>query len=103
MDNALAFAVWLQRPGFAQATGHVQAMDWFVISTLCCLFFLLGCFATMGVIIWRRTNRPKPQIRLLMELEDEPDEEVTAPKTNGAQPDRCREGWEKPGDWWQKS
>lgn len=105
MRSVVAFAVWLHRPGLAQAAGHAQAMDWFVITTVCCLFFLLGCLATMGVIIWRRTNRPKPHMRLLMELDEEPDEQVTTQKTNNgarSRPDRSREGWEKPGDWWQK-
>jgi len=99
MSTLLAFPVWLHRPEFGSRTEDTAAMDWFVLATLATLFFLLGCFATMAWLIWRRTTRPEPHVRLLMELEQEADgtetDEEKPPKEEG-QP------WERPADWWNK-
>ncbi len=77
----------------------VEASDWFVLFTLGTLLFLLGSFAVWAWIIWRRTTRPQPHMRLLMELEEEPaagsmtvhSDEPTAPP------------WRQPADWWKKT
>lgn len=77
-----------------------QASDWFVLFTLATLWFLLGAFAASAWIIWRRTTRPKPHVRLLMELENSQEDErepAAADKASPAAP------WEKPADWWKKT
>ena len=47
----------------------VEASDWFVLFTLGTLFFLLGAFAMWASVIWRRTTKPDPHVKLLMELD----------------------------------
>ncbi len=79
----------------------VEASDWFVLFTLATLWFLLGSFAVWGWLIWRRTTRPEPHVRLLMELEEENDvgsgqHAAARDKPESAAP------WEQPADWWQK-
>lgn len=101
-----AFAVWLHRPEVGLRGEHVEAMNLFVLITLCCLFFLLGCFGTMAVIIWRRTARPKPHIQLLMELDDvnepQPPEQPADQTPASFKPPSSGEAWQRPTDWWKK-
>ena len=96
----LAFAVFYQRPLAGAHTADTAAMDWFVLFTLCTLFFLLGCLATAAWQIWRRTTRPQPHERLLQELaETDPDTLL-----RGGEPvdDKGGEPWAKPADWWRQ-
>ncbi|MDZ4287160.1 MAG: hypothetical protein U0984_04335 [Prosthecobacter sp.] len=97
MNALLAFPVWLRRPDFGHHVEDTAAMDWFVLATLGFLFFLLGCFATWAWLLWRRSHRPTPQVKLLMELEEE--ERQTETKRPPAEP---AEPWERPADWWKK-
>jgi len=97
---AHAFMTWLDRPAdTVTASEIVPAAQWFVIITLATLFFLLGCFATLMWVIWRRTVNPPPHVRLLMELADE---EVSRAKqaTMGGEED-ARADWERDADWWR--
>ncbi|WP_395748395.1 hypothetical protein [Prosthecobacter sp.] len=89
----------------------LEASDWAVLFTLGTLLFLLGAFAMWAWLIWRRTTRPEPHVKLLMELEEEaaeaeetgrrastsssaPEEESSPPKTAP---------WEQSADWWKKA
>lgn len=81
-----------------------EASDWFVLFTLGTLLFLLGAFAASAWMIWRRSTRPEPHARLLMELEDESTQAAaaTAAAPAGEQPETAAP-WEQPADWWKKS
>ncbi|MGV3659261.1 MAG: hypothetical protein ACO1TE_03730 [Prosthecobacter sp.] len=90
----------------------VEASDWFVLFTLGTLLFLLGSFAAWAWLIWRRTTRPKPHMRLLMELENDNEaaenndtaatgrDERTTPQGEKPAP---AAPWEQPADWWRKT
>lgn len=103
MKPLLAFPVFIRRPDFGMQTGSTEALDWFVIATLCFFFFLLGCFATVAWQIWRRTTRPPPHVQLLMELDDSDDEQILSregdapPKEPNPKPP-----WEKNPEWWKQ-
>ncbi len=93
---------------FARPTGETakvprewaEASDWFVLFTLGTLLFLLGCFASWAWIIWRRTHKPEPHMRLLMDLEDEAAHEQRAsPKREEISP---KAPWEQSPDWWKE-
>ncbi len=77
-----------------------EASDWFVLFTLGTLLFLLGAFAMWAWLIWRRTTKPEPHIKLLMELEEESAGEArtTMPEADS----EVRAPWEKIPDWWKK-
>lgn len=90
----LAFAVHLQ----PLPPADTAALDGFVLVTLGFLFFLLGCFATWAWLIWRRSTRPPPHARLLMELAEAGEDEIL----HGADaPAPGAQAWEKPADWWK--
>lgn len=78
-----------------------EASDWFVIFTMATLFFLLGAFVTWAWVIWRRSTKPEPHVRLLMELEDEKEREKHA-ATASEEPE-SRAPWEKSADWWKRT
>ena len=78
----------------------VEASDWFVLFTLGTLLFLLGAFAMWAWLIWRRTTKPEPHIKLLMELEQESADEARTTKPE-VEPE-TRAPWEKTSDWWKK-
>ena len=100
-----ALLAFLPRPegGTARVPREwVEASDWFVLVTLGTLLFLLGAFAMWAWLIWRRTTRPEPHVKLLMELE----EEQSASEARAAAP--CEEieppaPWEQPPDWWKQA
>mgnify|MGYP000922380399 CR=1 FL=1 len=97
---AHAFMTWLDRPAdTVTASEIVPAAQWFVIITLATLFFLLGCFATLMWVIWRRTVNPPPHVRLLMELADE-EESRAKQATMGGEED-ARADWERDADGWR--
>ncbi|MFO1482024.1 MAG: hypothetical protein U1F71_01555 [Verrucomicrobiaceae bacterium] len=79
----------------------VNASDWFVIFTLGTLLFLLGAFAAWAWILWRRSSRPQPHIRLLMELDDEMERDRHAAASHAAPEPRAP--WEQPADWWKQT
>lgn len=93
-----AFAVFLQRPQAGAHAVDTAAMDWFVLFTLCILFFLLGCLATAAWHIWRRTTRPQPHEQLLKELAET--DADTLLRDEHARETRSAP-WEKPSDWWR--
>lgn len=101
MKAILAFPVFVSKPEVIVHAPNTAAMDWFVIATLCFFFFLLGCFATAAWHLWKRTTRPDPHVRLLMELADS-DEDQVIQNSDGAPPKSpdCA-AWEKPSDWWK--
>ncbi len=78
----------------------VEASDWFVLFTLGTLFFLLGAFAMWAWLIWRRTTKPEPHVKLLMELEEESATEART--TNPEEEPGSRAPWEQAPDWWKK-
>ncbi len=77
----------------------VEASDWFVIFTLGTLFVLLSSFAVWAWILWRRSSRPAPHVRLIMDIDEEIEKqpEVTQPPT----PSHSLPAWERPADWWK--
>lgn len=79
----------------------MQASDWFVIFTLGTLLFLLGAFAAWAWIIWRRTTKPKPHVKLLMELEEEEEREKHAAASR--EEPETKAPWEKSADWWKRT
>lgn len=98
-----AFLAFLPRPegGTTKMSREwVEASDWFVLFTLGTLLFLLGAFAMWAWLIWRRTTKPEPHIKLLMELEQESEVETrtTMPKVEP----ETQAPWEKTSDWWKK-
>jgi hypothetical protein len=92
------------RPGSAPGIPHqwVEASDWFVLFTLGTLLFLVGVFAVWAWLIWRRTTRPEPHVRLLMELEDEEKRAKRQPHASSEEEEDTLEPWERPADWWKK-
>jgi len=97
----LAFAVYLHPPQAGAPAADTAAMDWFVLFTLCTLFFLLGCLATAAWQIWRRTTRPQPHERLLQELaETDADTLLSGGERAG---ETGGDPWAKPADWWRRS
>jgi hypothetical protein len=103
MNALLAFPVYMSRPSAGVFVEHTEAMDWFVIATLCCFFFLLCCFATAAWQIWRRTVHPTPHEKFMQELANEDDEKIIQTDEESSKiRDSDREPWEKSPDWWQK-
>lgn len=109
MKALLAFPIYFRRPDAGIPAAETAAMDWFVIATLCTLFFLLGCFATAAYQIWRRTTRPEPHVQLLMDLaegdaEDNGDKDAESKNHDEKSPDlkNPREPWEQAPDWWKQ-
>ena len=83
--------------------GHsAPGMDWVVIIHIAMLFFVLGFFASWAWILWRRSHRPKPHIKLLMELEDDLRREQQAAGKSERQ-GATRQPWERDPDWWRGS
>lgn len=78
----------------------LEASDWAVLFTLATLLFLLGAFAMWAWLIWRRTTKPEPHIKLLMELEEEA--AVEARTTTSQDQPETRAPWEQAPDWWKK-
>lgn len=103
MNALLAFAVYTGPPEPVRHAVNTEAMDWFVTATLGCFFFLLGCFVTMGWVIWRRSTRPEPHVQLLMELAESDPENIIHTNTEGdAEQGRgTNPCWERPADWWK--
>ena len=99
---AQAFVTWLDRPTDAMMASEIMsAAQWFVVSTLVTLFFLLACFATLMWMIWRRTVNPPPHVRLLMEIAEEENKlEIKAAKRGN---EDVSGTWERDADWWRDS
>lgn len=95
-----AFPLWLQEPVFGLRAENTGAGDWFVLAHLGFFFLLLTCFGWAAWSIWRRTCRPEPHVRLLMEMEEAAAEARLAPR-------EPRPGgetgvpWERSADWWK--
>jgi hypothetical protein len=101
MHAPLAF---LARPegGTAKISREwLEASDWAVLFTLGTLFFLLGAFAMWAWIIWRRSTKPEPHVKLLMELEEEAEREKHA--TTMSEEPETQAPWEQSADWWKKA
>ena len=79
----------------------VEASDWFVLFTLGTLLFLLGSFAVWAWIIWQRTHRPEPHLKLIMELEEEAAQEKRSATTD--EDAQSKAPWEQSSDWWKKA
>lgn len=79
----------------------LEASDWAVLFTLGTLFFLLGAFAMWAWIIWRRSTRPAPHVKLLMELQDEAEREQHRATTR--EEPESKAPWELSADWWKKA
>ncbi|MFM2168236.1 MAG: hypothetical protein RIS79_2607 [Verrucomicrobiota bacterium] len=100
MHKPTAFMTWLDKPAEAMtASDVVPAAQWFVIITLATLFFLLGCFATLMWVIWRRSVNPPPHVRLLMEMAEEDERQAVA--TAGGGEEKPAAPWERDADWWR--
>ena len=106
----LAFLVYgdRHRAGSVVSGEQVIAGDWFVVAHLAFFFLLLGCFGLAVWSIWRRTTRPAPHMRLLMELQEESEEagESALARGMGAGGETGRrlerEPWERSEDWWRQ-
>ncbi len=99
-----ALLAFLPRPegGTARVPREwAEASDWFVLFTLGTLLFLLGAFAMWAWLIWRRTTKPEPHVKLLMELEEEAASEArtSAPREEPEPP----ASWEQSPDWWKQA
>lgn len=102
MNPVLAIPIYLRQPATGVYAANTAAMDWFVIATLCFFFFLLGCFAMAAWQIWRRTTRPDPHIKLLMELADSDEENTLKKADEQMRPSSPQnQPWEKTSDWWK--
>lgn len=103
MNAHLAFLVRPEGGTVKIPREWAEASDWFVLFTLGTLLFLLGAFAMWAWIIWRRTTKPEPHMKLLMELEDDeaekPQVRTTPPRVA---PEPC-EPWQQSPDWWKKA
>ncbi|GAA5145691.1 hypothetical protein GCM10023213_37630 [Prosthecobacter algae] len=100
----LAFPLYLRHPTAGGAyAANTEAMDWFVIATLCFFFFLLGCFAMAAWQIWRRSTRPAPHVELLMELADsDEDKIIQTADEKSAERSPPSPSWERQADWWKR-
>jgi hypothetical protein len=102
--NAVCLAVVLHARTLPQSGldgSGTDAMDFFVLCTLGCLFFMISCIAVSAWWLWRRVHHPAPHVQLLMELEEE--QAQTQLTAADADADSPPQPWEKPADWWQKS
>ena len=100
-----ALLAFLPRPagGTARVPREwVEASEWFVLVTLGMLLFLLGAFAMWAWLIWRRTTKPEPHVKLLMELEDEAAGEPRTSPPEAEEPE-AQAPWEQSPDWWKKA
>ncbi|WP_395741218.1 hypothetical protein [Prosthecobacter sp.] len=104
------FLALLHRPegGTAPVPRQIlEASDWAVLFTLGTLFFLLGAFAMWAWLIWRRTTRPEPHVKLLMELEEEEQEangrKAPSPAAPAEESSPQAAPWEQSADWWKKA
>jgi hypothetical protein len=79
-----------------------EAMDWFVLINLAFLFFMLGFFACWSWLIWRRTTKPPPHIKLIIEMQEEAEVDETKTGETSAAGESERAPWERDPDWWQK-
>ena len=102
----VAFMVWQQDPAYGRIFEDTTAGDLFVLAHLGFFFLLLGCFGWAAWSIWRRTCRPQPHMRLIMEIE----EAATAgrmPQPEPVRPPREKKAesppWERPEDWWKRA
>jgi hypothetical protein len=85
-----AYGRWIQESG---------AGEWFVLAHLGFFFLLLACFGWAAWGIWRRTTRPEPHVKLLMEMaegEQGGEAQVTGKNQGEVSP------WERSADWWKK-
>ncbi|MBN8419668.1 MAG: hypothetical protein J0L73_12180 [Verrucomicrobia bacterium] len=99
MHTPLAFISRPEGETIKVSREWAEASDWAMLFTLATLLFLLGAFAMWAWLIWRRTTKPEPHVKLLMELEGEADEaRMTAPES---EPETSAP-WEQPSDWWKK-
>ncbi|TDU81476.1 hypothetical protein EI77_00785 [Prosthecobacter fusiformis] len=103
MNALLAFPIYFRRPAAGAYAANTAAMDWFVIATLCFFFFLLGCIATAAWVIWKRSTRPAPHVKLLMELEESDEDHLirNADEKPAKEPPQ-RDPWEKEPEWWKQ-
>ena len=87
----------------ADQANVVPASDAFVISTLCFLWFLIGCFVMWAFLLWRRQKTLPPHKKLLMELEAGDHAPSASPPSDRGREDHTPPApWEKPADWWKK-
>jgi cytoskeletal protein RodZ len=84
----------------------LEASDWAMLFTLGLLVFLLGAFAMWAWLIWRRSTKPAPHVKLLMELEEEAEAEAErqarATAASSEEPS-SQAPWEQSPDWWKKA
>ena len=100
-----ALLAFLSRPegGTAKVPREwVEASEWAVLFTLGTLLFLLGAFAMWAWLIWRRSTRPPPHIKLLMDLEEEEAAAEAQKALPGEEPDPAAP-WEQSPDWWKQA
>lgn len=100
MYAILAFMTWPEGGTAPIPRQWAEASDWFVLFTLGTLMFLLGAFSAFAWVIWRRSTKPAPHVRLMMELENAQEAEKRAAGREKAEP---AEPWEQPADWWKRN
>ena len=101
MASLLTLPVFVQRSDSGMVGKSAEAMDWFVLINLACLFFMLGFFACWSWLIWRRTTKPAPHIQLIMEMEEEAAKQPEASTEAAATGEPERAPWERGADWWR--
>jgi hypothetical protein len=102
MNAPHAFPARPGRVGQGVPREWVEASDWFILFTLGTLLFLVVAFAVWAWLIWRRTTRPEPHVRLLMEMAEEEASARGQTRAAAEKPEPA-EPWERPADWWKKS
>ncbi len=97
------FPVW--RPAEAASSFGLRvegtaAGEFFVLAHLGFFFLLLGCLGWAAWNIWRRTCRPQPHLKLIMEMDEE--RAASARPAAGISDDASgAAAWERPADWWK--
>jgi hypothetical protein len=103
MQHGTPFSMRTSQPPGLDSPRVAPASDAFVISTLCFLWFLIGCFVMWAFLLWRRQkNLPQHSTQ---PTADHGDAEWRQPSSVSS-PDETEAPspapWEKPADWWKK-
>lgn len=104
MQHGTPFSLRSSPPPGIDSAKVVPASDAFVISTLCFLWFLIGCFVMWAFLLWRRQKKlPQRQTRLADRHEGDILQPPSSVQSLDERPDHPSAApWEKPADWWKK-
>ena len=102
-SGMIAFPIWIGPPTGGAGIDDPAASDWFVMAHLGFFFFLFTCLGFCVWQIWKRTVRPEPHIRLLIEMEADERQAEVGKREGLSEKSLDRDPWERAPDWWQKS